>query len=559
MFKKVYTADFESNNAEKNIEDSYTNVWLSDICGIYDLKHRTNTSIHDFFKSAFELGGGVFYFHNLKFDGQFILNYLLRNNFKYSSEKILGVGEFYSLISDRGVYYMIKACIGRYRGRRIVVEFRDSSKKINGSIEQIAIDYNLPIRKGDINYKEYHPKNYVPTANDIEYIRTDTEVSAMVLRGQYDNDMTHLTTSSDSLHKYKDFLHGNYRKFFPIVDIEIDNFFRKAYRGGVVQVNEQLASKTINRPIYCYDVNSMYPSVMVSSTLPYGVPKPFSGKPKPTKAYPLYIVFVEVCLRLKKGHRPTILRKNLGFKKIEYVVDTFGEMEELILTSVDFDLMVEHYDIIDIKYIRGYYFRGSKNLFKDFILPLYKTKCESKGAVKLQAKLILNSLYGKFGTNPKHIERIPYLDDLKKLVFKNGDTDYSEPEYTAMASFITAYARRILFDAIHENINAFVYCDTDSVHLTAPAVGLNIDDNALGLWALEKVYIKSKYLAQKTYIGKKENGSIDVKICGAPKTTKKYVTFDNFEIGATYGGKLIPRKVRGGVVLVDTTFTIKSR
>lgn len=557
--RQIFSADFETNNSYINIDNEKTAVWLADIYDIKNDRHYTESNIHDFFKRVLKTGGGIFYFHNLKFDGQFILHYLLRNNYTYSNEKVLNVGEFYSLISDRGVYYMIKACIGYYRGRKVICEFRDSSKKINGSVEQIANDYELPLKKGVIDYKEYHDKNYVATDNDIEYIHNDTAIIGTVINQQHTTGMNKLTTSSDSLSLYKDFLRGNYRNFFPVVDYDTDIFFRDAYRGGVVQVNEQFGGIIINANVYVYDVNSMYPGVMATALLPYGIPKYFNGKPKPTKSYPLYICEVEVCFSLKKGHRPTLLRKSLGFKKIEYVTSTFGELEKFRLTNVDLELLKEHYDIHDIQYICGYYFRGSTKLFKEFIEPLYERKCKSKGAVKQQAKLILNALYGKFGTNPRHVERIPYLDDSGKLSFKNGNTTIEEPEYTAMACFITSYARKKLFDAIHANIDTFVYCDTDSIHTTAVAKDIDIDDYALGCWSLEKIYTKAKYIAQKTYMGEKENGAVDIKICGAPKSIKEHVTFDNFKIGATYEGKLLPRKVYGGVVLVDTTFTIKAR
>lgn len=556
---RVYTADFETNNSQFNIECDSSRVWLYDLCSIAGFEHRTGTTIQGFFETLYDVGGGIVYFHNLKFDGQFILHYLLRNKFKYSNKKKLMAGEFSALISDRGIYYSIKACIGVKSRKRVIVEFRDSSKKINGSIERIAVDYNLPVKKGEIDYNLYRPIGHTPTEDEVAYIVNDTEIPARVLADQYNADLTRLTTSADSLAKFKESLHGRYRDFFPVVDYDVDCFLRRAYRGGVVQVNKSYQGIEINAPVHCYDVNSMYPAVMVTALLPYGVPLAFTGAPHPTKAHPLYIVEVNACFKLKRGHIPTLLQKQLGFRKIEYVADTHGVLDNFTLTNVDLELLQEHYEIYEIEYVRGYYFRGSKKLFTEYILPLYKTKSEAKGSVKLQAKLLMNSLYGKFGSNPKHIERVPYLDDGYKLSFKNGETTIEEPEFTAMACFITAYARRKLFDAIHANIGSFVYCDTDSVHLTSAAHGLDIDDKRLGAWALEKVYVKSKYLFQKTYIGQKDSGEMDIRICGAPKETKRFVNFENFKTGATFGGKLVPHKAKGGVILIDTTFTIKER
>lgn len=557
---KIYSADFETNNAQKNIEYDYTNVWAYDICTVNNnvFLHYTGKNIHDFIKNCLDLGGGIFYFHNLKFDGQFILHYLLRNNYKFSTEKKLNVGEFYSLITERGVYYMIKACIGYHNSRRVIVEFRDSSKKIVGSVEKIAQDYNLPIKKGSIDYTIEHSGHRELTVEEIEYIRNDTEIIARVLQEQYLNDMTKLTYSSDSLNKYKECLHGNYRRFFPVVDYDTDCFFRDSYRGGVVMINPMYEGCVITQHVYCYDINSGYPYIMCTKCLPYGEPVAFFGLPRPNNKYPLFIVEVKVCFDLKKGHYPTLLRKSLGFKKIEYMTSTNGEIETLVLNSVDLELLLEHYNIHEIEYTHGYYFQGSTKLFAKYLQPIYEAKSNSEGAIRELNKLLMNGLSGKFGTNPKHVQRIPHLVD-GKIQFSNGDITIEEPEYTPVISFVTAYLRRMLYSVIHNHRDTFVYSDTDSIHSLEEIHDIDIDKKRMGAWDLEKVYIKSKYLAQKTYMGQKKNGQLDIKICGAPQSVKKYVNFDNFRIGATYGGKLLSRRVRGGVVLKDSTFTIKKR
>lgn len=51
----------------------------------------------------------VFYFHNLKFDGQFIIHYLLSSGWEHSFEDVydLRPGQFSTIISDMGVFYKI--------------------------------------------------------------------------------------------------------------------------------------------------------------------------------------------------------------------------------------------------------------------------------------------------------------------------------------------------------------------------------------------------------------------------------------------------------------------
>ena len=51
----------------------------------------------------------------------------------------------------------------------------------------------------------------------------------------------------------------------------------------------------------------------------------------------------------------------------EYVVDSKGE-QTLVLTSVDLELLKDHYDIYSIRYGKGWKFKASNKLFYDFIM-----------------------------------------------------------------------------------------------------------------------------------------------------------------------------------------------
>ena len=48
-----------------------------------------------------------------------------------------------------------------------------------------------------------------------------------------------------------------------------------------------------------------------------------------------------------------------------------------------------------------------------------------------------------------------------------------------------------------------------------------------------------------------------VTVAGMPPSLHSQVTFSNFKAGATYGGKLLPKNVKGGVILAPVDFTIK--
>ena len=53
------------------------------------------------------------------------------------------------------------------------------------------------------------------------------------------------------------------------------------------------------------------------------------------------------------------------------------------------------------------------------------------------------------------------------------------------------------------------------------------------------------------------NGELDVHIAGMPKGMASKLTLDDMLTGGQWDGKLIPKRVPGGVVLKSTTFTLK--
>lgn len=496
----IYTADFETNVSEQNIEQKQTDVWLYDICNIDTLEHITGNTIDEFFETCSSLGNSIIYFHNLKFDGMFILNYLLTHGYTHVKRKPKKSYEFTTIISDMGIFYSITAKLNSKAHReQNIIEFRDSTKKINGSVEEIAQAFDLPIKKGTIDYTIYRQNPYIPTPEEISYIHNDTEIIARVLAMEYAENMTELTTASDTYKDYKRSIGSSYNILFPVLPIEIDDFTRKSYRGGVCQVANKYQGLDLHNVIV-YDVNSMYPNHMCKSLLPYGRPQYYTGKYTKNEKYPLYIQHIEVCCDCKEGYAPTILMKEHILASKDYLITTNGYMQELWLTSIDMELMFKHYAIYDIKYIDGYMYMGSCNLFKKYLLPIYDKKCTTKGAEKQLNKLKLNALYGKFATNPRHYAKIPYLED-GIVKFYLSQEELSKPIYTAVSSFITAHARKQLFNAIQCHYDDFVYCDTDSVHLLCKMhEEFDVDDKRLGAWKLEKTFKDAKYLAQKNLL-----------------------------------------------------------
>lgn len=251
----------------------------------------------------------------------------------------------------------------------------------------------------------------------------------------------------------------------------------------------------------------------------------------------------------------------------------FGEdIVCLVLTNVDLKLFLEHYDVENLEYINGWKFKGIKGIFKDYIdkwitLKNQATLNNNYGQRTL-AKLMLNSLYGKFATSLEFKSKNPYLED-DIVHYELGESDTKEGLYIPIASFITSYAREKTIrtaQAITDySINKygqdlFIYSDTDSIHTLLTIEELKqfceIDKIKLGAWKHEATFTKARFVRQKCYI-EEINNKIEITCSGMPKRCYEYVDWDNFRTGFTCSGKLTFNHVKGGVILEETDFTIK--
>lgn len=560
--KPFYVFDFENRNTVENQATLTTSIWLWDICD-ENLNHVHGTTIESFLDYIKALSPATFYSHNLKYDASFILSYWLKHGWKFV-DRIEKNKQFTALCDDLGRLYFLKARVINptvKRGNSLRnIDFRDSAKKIDGSVEEIALSYNLPIKKGSIDHNKIRGPRYQPDDNEIEYIEHDTEIIMTVLLRQYKGGLNRLTTAGDSFNAYLESVgRGSFRDYFPILPLEIDKICREAWFGGYVIAADKYKGKILN-DVYAYDYNSKYAAIMCYKVLPYGEPVPFKGKPKPTELYPLYIIHFKACFKIKERRFPHIQSKNSFFTKVEYISDTGIELKELYLTRPDFELFLEDYEVFDIKYLDGLYFHGSDNLFKDYLLPLYEAKNNSNsGSERENAKKLLTGLYGKFGTTPRHITRKPVLNEdgvLKWILYKD---EIGDPVYTAMAAFICAYGHVDIIKDMNAHYDIVAYGDTDSIHTVGLAPGFVLSKN-LGEFKIEHHFKEVKYLGSKAYYGIEEDESKPlIKCSGLPAAAKAGLTIDDFEIGHKFEGKLHSVAVAGGTILAPTVFTIKER
>lgn len=347
----------------------------------------------------------VCYFHNLKFDGEFILYWLFTHGFRYSDSR--KDKTFTTLITDDGLFYSIEVVFRRGKSRRYdKVVFYDSLKKLPFKVATIAKAFELPMAKGSIDYRARRPKGYQLTDEEKEYIITDCKIVAEALKIQIGQGLKRMTNASDALNGYKSIVGKDwFERYFPVLPVELDADIRRAYKGGFTFLMERFKNAQGLQGKQ-YDINSLYPWVMYTKLLPYGYPKYFEGFPKPDSDYPLYIIHMKCTFELKPGHIPTIQLKNNGrFRPTEYLTTSRVKMGrhwdeepvEMWLTNVDYELMMEHYDVEpfpfdDGHYYDGFRFKGVIGLFKEYIDHWMHIKETTTGALRQLAKLMLNSL-----------------------------------------------------------------------------------------------------------------------------------------------------------------------
>lgn len=583
---KRFVADFETTTDPNDCR-----VWAYGICEIaepYTFQYGNN--IEDFMKWCAGKENYIVAFHNLKFDGAFILGWLNANGYTHILKNEDKADKTYeTLINNMGVYYKITVYFS-VKGRKVnKVEFIDSMKIFNTSVERIAIDYDLPIRKGSIDYKAKREVGHILTDEELAYLQNDVEIVARALDAFYKMGYKKLTIGSNALENFKDMCKG-FNNYFPELDAETDKAIRKSYKGGFTYVNPKNQNKTLKGTLCCLDVNSLYPSRLVNCYMPYQEPIYFEGRYKQDELYPLYTQRLLCTFKVKPDKIPTIqIKGNMRFVANEYLEWSGFEPVELTLTSVDLKLFFEHYDVEVFDYLDGHKFKACKGLFNNYVTywTEQKTKAKKVGnkSKYSTSKLYMNSIYGKFSTSKTGCQKIPVFDSQGVMHYVLGEEEEMKSVYLPVGTFTTSEGRKLTIETSQKlrewseknlGYDAYCYSDTDSIyaHLNrqqveqfAKEAGVELDPYILGAWDIEQDNItRTKFLRQKCYL-KEVNGKKIATVAGCPKELSHLFNFQNFKVGFTTAdftkeeigknGKLRFKQVSGGVILQDTDFTIK--
>lgn len=625
--RRVLVGDFETT-VYKGQE--YTEVWASALVEVgkddpNDVK--VFHSINETWEYLKRLHTSVtVYYHNLKFDGSFWINFFMNDlEFKpavnwlndektqaeWLRERDMQNKTFRASISRMGQWYSITVKIWGN-----VIEFRDSWKLMPFSVKECGKAFNTKHRKLDMEYTGFRYAGCTITDEELAYIKNDVLVVSEALDTMFKDGHDKLTIGSCCMAEFKNIMGRSFQEIYFIpLDAEDDAWIRKAYKGGWCYV----AKGKENKMHYgggTYDVNSLYPSVMHSeSGNRYPIGKPHWFK----ETFPIwygndkFYFFLKIRTRfyLKPGKLPTIqIKGNPRYHANEWLETSdyyrYGEWHEdpveLTVTQTDFKLMKEHYDLVDFELIEGCWFHTEIGLFDTYINKYREIKMNSTGARRTEAKLFLNNLYGKLATSSDSTFKIPFLREDGSLGFQMVPEFNKKTIYIPAGAAVTAYARDFTIRAAQANYYGpdkpgFIYADTDSIHLDLPpekVKNVRLDPAAFCCWKHETSWDYAIFVRQKTYIEhciEADEKPCDpfflVKCAGMPEKCKQLFvssmtgeppnipnfkptkeeekflktkrTIKDFKVGLKVPGKLMPKQLPGGVLLVDSEFTMKER
>lgn len=281
---------------------------------------------------------------------------------------------------------------------------------------------------------------------------------------------------------------------------------------------------------------------------------------------------------------------------------------ELTLTMTDYKLILEHYELVDFEIIDGCYFSSAIGIFDDYIEKYKKIKLESKGALRTLAKLFLNNLYGKMASSTDSSFKYAFDKGDQTIGFYPVSEHNKKAGYIPVGSAITSYARNFTIRAAQKNYHGvdkagFIYADTDSIHCDLPPEeikGITVHDKNFCCWKLESCWDTAIFVRQKTYIEHITHEDLEpisvpynnIKCAGMPQRCKnllnlsmmdttcptynpnKYTeeelaflfnedhtpihrTYNDFTTGLKVPSKLMPKRIIGGTLLVETTYEMK--
>ncbi|OAX31150.1 hypothetical protein K503DRAFT_704144, partial [Rhizopogon vinicolor AM-OR11-026] len=323
----------------------------------------------------------------------------------------------------------------------------------------------------------------------------------------------------------------------PLTNGKVFNFIQESFTGGSTEMY-----KPYGKNLFCYDVNSLYPSVMKDNIFPTGNIIQFDGDITLLSKEMYWFADSDVNT-LKDLYQPylQIHHKTNGGMRTVAPNGSFS----MKINSVEYFNSLKDYDIL----IKNGYVFNSTQIFKNYVEEMYSLRLEysKKDPMNYIAKLLMNSLYGRFAMKPVNNQyAFCNWGEFMKLSEKYLINDYIQfnpnslfVDYTdssqlekdhkvsiGISSAVTAYARILMSNFKNNPKYSLYYTDTDSIFVDKKLEDALVGDK-LGQFKLECNIQEAVFLAPKIYAYKTEDSHFICKVKGYKDSSS--ISFDNMK------------------------------
>ena len=619
----MFVADFETGDTDETYRldvdtgkpIKYQKVWLA---GFKNLETMESTYFYDldsFMEAILSRGDNKhteYAFHNIKFDGSYVIPWLLTHNYKSTNEKP-SPGEFSVLVSDRNQWYSITIQVTK---RRKVLLW-DSNKLFPAPLEYVPDIYSTPtkkVREDADFYTKHRPEGYIPDERDITYFENDLQVPAEALNAHIDlySLLFKKTQASQAFYNFEQVFPAWKFRFPPLTNDQ-DAAVRPAYWGGISHVPKHVASNDYY-DIGVDDINSSYPFQAATKKLPYGNCIAEYGEGKHPDMSKFWVAEALVEFTLKENALPCIQARALSEGRDIDDADKWLEKSpgivKMTFCSIDYQTMQESYDLklwgwcwsmhwawkVQREIAKFVHKNNDIKVKYSKLAKLEKAKgkdCDHEklayyNTMRNRSKIDNNAFYGKFGEEIIKEGKTPYLekdeegkDNVVWKVDREDEANERSRKFLPVAIAITAWGRQQLVQMWNILGEHALYCDTDSLHYLmsghekidkATADGIfEVDNEKLGAWKLEGRMSRGRYLRSKCYMEENEKGEIEATVAGLPadkhsgqfSKKRSCLNWDNFFIGHVVpleqSNKLRTVPTPTGNKLMPVAFTIKEK
>jgi hypothetical protein len=601
---KFYLTNYDQYNSDDMIKDC-----ILDLCKFKFNHHKV-------------------YIHNFaNFDGIF----LLKNLTDLSKDKSNFATEDIKIIMNNGRLISIEFYYKKEHWKEsIILSFRDSYQILSSSLKKLGKSFDVTSQKSIFPYTFVNNSNldlyYVGKVPEFKYFVNITQeeynkyASEFKFKKWYlkDETLNYCLQDCVALHqvitKFNEFYFNQFKlnindaptisshafklyrsKFIPeglipMVFGEEHNFIKTAYTGGSTDMF--IPSNNKDELVYAYDVNSLYPFIMKHYLMPVGEKTYFEGDIRKYQQDAFGFFYCEITAPSNLEH--PIIQLHVKTKGGIRTIAPIGTFKTVIFSEEMDNAIKLGYKF---KIIKGYTYQR-KIIFDNYVNDLYilRLQYSKDNPMNYIAKLLLNSLYGRFGMKDLFdhlllLDTEKYIKCTENLESKNyyiNDSIKLNDNYLvqleekvkqynltldynvniAIAAAITGYAR-IYMSQFKNNPNLkLFYTDTDSIYTNLNPEQMNelfpgiVNSKELGKLKLENISTKAIFLSPKCYCLETIDSKFIYKVKGLINKTQ--INFDDFNSLLTKDSLITKNQTKwykslteGTISLLEQSYTLQ--